>query len=368
MDSNYHFTAWSDDAYCIFKDDIWNSELQAYRELIRTVELQGGISVIADHAFYNCTSLEEIVLPEGLEEIRYGAFSWCSGLRTIELPEAVIRVEEGTFKECTGLETVVFKGKVQYIGKEAFKGCTALKEIRCPEYTITSVKEGAFNGCGQLKSLSLADNFNGFDTEALKGCTSFSDIYYGGSAETWTAVYYSDNEEIIKNVNMHYAQEGDTFDIYTIDYENELQELKTEKSNVNNYWTMYSENLLVLWGEGYANKPSDDFGGFNIRWVIVEDGIETLDEGIFERMSLLKVYLADSVQEIGKSAFLRCSELKEIRLPANLTKIGNSAFAGCDSLTDVYYPGSEEQWNQIAIDEGGNDALKNAEIHFESEK
>jgi len=39
------------------------------------------------------------------------------------------------------------------------------------------------------------------------------------------------------------------------------------------------------------------------------------------------------------------------------------AFYDCPKLTDIYYSGTEEQWNQIYIDEG-NEYLTNANIHY----
>ena len=47
-----------------------------------------------------------------------------------------------------------------------------------------------------------------------------------------------------------------------------------------------------------------------------------------------------------------------------MTIIGWNAFSGCTSLTDVYYTGSATQWSEIFIWYRGNDALKNATIHY----
>ena len=58
--------------------------------------------------FYECTSLKEISLPEGLENIREGCF-YQSGLEEITIPRSVKRIEEGAFYECKSLQKVVFQ-------------------------------------------------------------------------------------------------------------------------------------------------------------------------------------------------------------------------------------------------------------------
>ena len=55
--------------------------------------------------------------------------------------------------------------------------------------------------------------------------------------------------------------------------------------------------------------------------------------------------------------------MKNITIPDGVMSIGYDAFLNCKSLTNVYFTGTEEAWNGITID-GGNDALKNANIHY----
>ena len=53
-----------------------------------------------------------------------------------------------------------------------------------------------------------------------------------------------------------------------------------------------------------------------------------------------KITFADSVTEIGRSAFSYCSSLTSITIPNSVTSIGNYAFRDCDSLTSVTIPDS----------------------------
>ena len=58
--------------------------------------------------FYECTSLKNIDLPEGMESIGEGCF-WESGLEEINIPKSVKKIEKSVFSECKSLQKVVFE-------------------------------------------------------------------------------------------------------------------------------------------------------------------------------------------------------------------------------------------------------------------
>ena len=55
-------------------------------------------------AFYGCSSLSSITLPEGITSIGVGAFDGCSSLSSITLPEGITTIGEWAFNLCTLLE------------------------------------------------------------------------------------------------------------------------------------------------------------------------------------------------------------------------------------------------------------------------
>lgn len=52
-----------------------------------TAEDLAGISTIANCAFYSCTKLVSVTIPDNIKKIGENAFDWCTGLKTIYLPE-----------------------------------------------------------------------------------------------------------------------------------------------------------------------------------------------------------------------------------------------------------------------------------------
>ncbi len=67
------------------------------------------VTEIGMSAFYNCTELTSVSLPETLDKIGPSSFSGCTALTTITIPENVSSVSYSAFMRCSGLESLYFK-------------------------------------------------------------------------------------------------------------------------------------------------------------------------------------------------------------------------------------------------------------------
>ena len=102
----------------------------------------------------------------------------------------------------------------------------------------------------------------------------------------------------------------------------------------------------------------------NIEYSVPDTVSEISEYAFLYNKYLTYITMPDNVTSIGKYAFSSCTSLTSITIPKNITSIDFYTFNGCTALTDVYYSGSETEWKNIDIDEYGNDALKNARIHY----
>lgn len=114
------------------------------------------VTGIGMQAFQESTTLQEIILPEGLTHVGNRAFWGCTDLRSITLPGAIGRVEEYTFCECASLETVVLQDGITSIGEFAFFNCNRLKNLTLPA-TLTVLEDRVFGDCGSLETVQLPD-------------------------------------------------------------------------------------------------------------------------------------------------------------------------------------------------------------------
>ena len=86
------------------------------------------------------------------------------------------------------------------------------------------------------------------------------------------------------------------------------------------------------------------------------------EDAFSECTSLTNIEIPESVTTIGDGAFECCISLKSVVIPNSVTSIGNGAFYDCSSLESVYYKGTEEDWNEISIED--NDELTNATRYY----
>lgn len=114
-----------------------------------------GMKVVSlSGTFHGNSTVENVIIPEGVEEIDYMAFWHCINLTSVELPESVKTIGHAAFNSCISLKKV--KGDFAYtqIMPYAFTNCASLEKIDLPE-TLEFIGEKAFEECESLKKLVI---------------------------------------------------------------------------------------------------------------------------------------------------------------------------------------------------------------------
>lgn len=114
----------------------------------------GEVSVtsIGYEAFYECTSLTNITIPDSVTSIRVRAFGGCDGLISITIPDSVTSIGGYAFYGCTSLTSITIPDSVTSIGDWAFYGCTSLTSITIPK-NVASIEENVFTWCTSLTNI-----------------------------------------------------------------------------------------------------------------------------------------------------------------------------------------------------------------------
>jgi hypothetical protein len=130
------------------------------------------VTSIGDWAFYKCTSLTSVIIPESVMSIGSlgagtwdGAFSGCTSLTSVRIPNSVTIIGHNAFWGCTSLTSVTIGSSVASIGGGAFDYSWGSILTRVTfEGTIPSAgfARTAFSGDGDLHDLFYAtDPANG---------------------------------------------------------------------------------------------------------------------------------------------------------------------------------------------------------------
>lgn len=105
---------------------------------------ESALTVIASFAFWECSSLESIVIPEGATHIGDYAFFNCASLKSVVIPTSVISIGNETFKKCASLESIIIPAGVQNIASAAFADCDNLT-IYCEADSMPNTWSGSWN-------------------------------------------------------------------------------------------------------------------------------------------------------------------------------------------------------------------------------
>jgi hypothetical protein len=203
---------------------------------LKNVTITGGNILFG--AFYNCSGLESITVPDGVTSIAKSAFYNCSGLTSITIPDSVTFINYGAFAGCGGLESITLPfvgdsvsattayssnlfgyifGSSSYIGGVetrqtyadyayvtyyipsslkrvtitggeilygAFSGCGNVTSITIPD-SVTSIGEGAFDNCSNLRSIVIPSSVTSIGKYAFYGCSSLTRVTFDNTNGWW---------------------------------------------------------------------------------------------------------------------------------------------------------------------------------------
>ena len=177
-------------------------------EIIVPAELDGyKVKAIGNLAFFRCTALKFITIPEGVREIRGWSFFYCENLKSIHIPTSLRRIGSG-FVSSQLLEMVDIRNCTDVCGY-AFRFCPRLSKVTVSEtnpayveiggvlYTkdketlvffpnapasvslpsfVKRIGEGAFCSSGKLTSVLVPTNVIEIKASAFSCCRHLADV------------------------------------------------------------------------------------------------------------------------------------------------------------------------------------------------
>ena len=174
---------------------------------ITSIEIPESVQSIGDYAFYFCRSLEEINLPSTLSEIKPGTFSDCSSLVDLEIPETVTYIGANAFAGCNSLSSIDIPENISIIDDYVFYYCKSLTSIEIPG-NVTEINPYAFMNCLNLVSIYLPDTITSIGDAAFFLCDSLSNVYYEGTEEQWNLISIEGSNDALYNASIYYNGEN----------------------------------------------------------------------------------------------------------------------------------------------------------------
>lgn len=208
---------------------VWqiNSNAFAFNKNITRVTIEEGIEHIGSMAFYDCTSLTNIYIPNSVKSIQDNVFT-NTLITSIEIPDSVNVIGSSTFSLCSNLTDITLPNDL-WIGSDAFKdtpwynakpdGMIYIGKIaysykgEMPENTFIEIKEGtkyigesAFKGCDNLVDIIIPNGVIKIGGSAFEYCYSLTNINLPNSLiEIYPYAFYGC--ERLESISISYGTE-----------------------------------------------------------------------------------------------------------------------------------------------------------------
>lgn len=160
-----------------YVDERGINTLRSYRGEELSVTVPEGIQIIFCDAFAN-SSVEKVVLPEGLLEIAARAFRNCKRLGSIIIPESTVYIKDEAFYNCTSLTRVTLPKEFGGIGRDAFKG-TGIETAIFP-IGIKRTFGPVYVECDRLTTAIIMEPEMMLNTGEFGKCDKLDTVYYDG--------------------------------------------------------------------------------------------------------------------------------------------------------------------------------------------
>ena len=374
-----------------------------YQSDLRSVVIPTNVTTVGYSAFKRCSSLTTVTFEKESQlktiggDYYYGAFSDCTALTSIEIPASVETIGNTAFSDCSSLATVTFEkgSRLKTIGNNAYYRCTSLTSIEIPASvetiekkafmhcsslaTVTFEKgsqlktiagdsyDGAFSDCTALTSIELPASVETIEATAFKRCSKLATVTFekGSQLKTIGGGYSSSSH--FGTYSDYYGAFSDCSSLTSIEIPASVETIEaTAFKRCSKLTTITFEkgSLLKTIGGGYYS--SYYHGAFSdcssLTSIEIPASVETIEATAFsdcsklatvtfEKGSQLKIIGGGYSSSYYYGAFLGCSSLTSIEIPASVETIEATAFKRCSKLTTVTF----EKGSQLKIIGGGFD-------------
>ena len=305
-----------------------------------------NITALPTQAFYKSTNVEHLILPKTLTTIGKEMF-YRSKLKSVVIPASVETIEAAAFMGCSSLATVTFE-----------KG-SQLKTIGGGYSSYYPNYYGAFADCTALTSIEIPASVETIEAAAFMRCSKlatvtfekgsqlktiggdYSSSYYYGVFSDCTALKSIEIPASVETIEAAAFKGCSSLATVTFEKGSQLKTIGGGYYSSSYYYGAFLDCTALTSIEIPASVETIEATAFK--------GCSSLATVTFEKGSQLKTIGGGYYYHYYYGVFSDCTALKSIEIPASVETIEATAFKGCSSLATVTF----EKGSQLKTIGGG---------------
>ena len=140
-----------------------------------------SVTSIGVYAFYGCTGLTSIIIPESVTSIGGYAFGGCTGLASVTIGNSVTSIGDCIFKGCkkltsmTLMSNAVCTQSLLYNSSKEYDIRTQITSLTIGD-EVTTIVENVFKGCSNLETIVFGENVQDIGDEAFRDCQNIYEM------------------------------------------------------------------------------------------------------------------------------------------------------------------------------------------------
>ena len=350
---------------------LWSSSgnLLLMDENTGSLTIPDSVTSIGEGAFSNLEGLKTIIIPPTVKRIEQNAFKNNTTLENVIIQErngeGIEYIGESAFYGCTNLRNINLPDTITYIGQKAFRNCRNLDNVKLPN-RLTVLSMQVFLECKNLKNLELSESLERIEDESLRNTAI-------------TTLKFPQNLKTIKEgaLTISTLQEIDTSENNYFEFKNGIlysKDLKTLVIALSNITSINIENSVETIN-GYAFYSCNKLSTINITENIRSIGTSSVSNSALKNITVSpknnyfindengnlyskdgtilyrlfdtgNVTIRDGVKNIKRGALLSNGTITGITLPESFVGDTTIAYSIFPTIDYLYLPKNVNTFNK----------------------